>query len=280
MLCRVTIAIGLLATIPLLGCVELEVTDSSGALLPGFSATLESRGDSIWRSLQVESESSDILLGLGVARHGVITVVKEGYHPGIGVAIPMETHDVRDGLWLQPVSVALTLAGDCIVPDSGGGTPTGSFVPGEVLVGLNDFLVGDEQTFLFEQYCLDVGDPVDHQGFSVWIDNIDGDVSALTSDLSAQGLGFLTKLRSHPPFRGQSWLLLNIRSITIPQDELENTVYRTLHAHKGIELLEVVRRPKFKKIFVPIGSELAWIELLEQHPAIEYAELNYIVSSL
>jgi hypothetical protein len=267
----------LVATIPLLGCVELEVTDSNGALLVGFSVTLASRGDSIWRSQQFESEGSDILLGLGVERHGVIVVMKEGYHPGIGIAIPIERDDVRGGLGPQQLSVPLTQADDCIVAGSGGSTPSGSYVPGEVLVGLNDFLVGDEQTFLFEQYCLDVGDPVDHQGFSVWIDNIDGDVSALTSDLYAQELGFLTTLRSHPPFRGQSWLLLNIRSNTIPQDELENTVYRTLNRHKGIELLEVVRKPKSKKIFVPIGRELAWINLLEQHPAIRYAQLNYIL---
>jgi hypothetical protein len=277
---RLAITATFVALAPLLGCVDVEVADSNGTPLDGFSVTLEARGDVPWSSFHGQSRRSNVLLPLGLERTGVVIAQKEGYHPGIGIAAAFDSEDVEAGEVVRGVPISLIEENECLVAGPAGGAPPNPYVPGDVIVGLHDFLVGEEQSLLFEQYCLSVGDPVHHQ-FNVWIDEISGDAEAFFADLNAQGLGFWERIRDYYPRQGTSWQLANVRGLpgaAIPEDQLENIVYETLEAHDGIELLEVYRFSKHRVVSVPVGHEWGWVQLFEQHPAVRYADLNYIMT--
>lgn len=148
------------------------------------------------------------------------------------------------------------------------------YVPGEVVVGFADSL---NYTFINSFVTSLNLTPIDiaaDSSFSVWIQVDSGQVSDHITRLEADSAVAWAQQRGYPfddRDTQKAYIIARFRGTV--SETYAIALIENIH---GLTWKSTLFSPRWAVIAVPIGHEQQWIDILEQYPCVQYAELNYI----
>lgn len=254
--------------------VSLSVTVTGGVPADGFTAQFEERDRGIRTTLMEVPSGSHVAYGVTDPSATLIVLVqKAGYYPGLAVVPPIG--QAQESRALRSFAIQLIEAGEClgVLPGCAHNSGSGQFVPGELIVGVNDWLSNAEIATILAPYCLPFTPSDACDSFAMWVDVTSGNANAVIAKLEASGLVQWAEVRGWPCGQPSGTPVI----VQFTCSASLNAARELIASLDGVRWLETIRPPKWALASVPPGSEGEWACTLSNDPNVEYAEPNFIL---
>ncbi len=249
--------------------VLVSVADDQGVPVESFTLQVDERGRRT-RTMTVDVDGATFVYFVSDPGATLLFFVTHpDYHPGVVLMDPVSPGDAA-GSHLE-VEITLVPSGTCLgVEKTCAGhvlpAPGPGLAPGQVVIGVNDWVYAREFPLLLAPYCLDpvVDDDVD--AFAMWMDLVEGDVEDTIDLLEASAIVQWADVRGYEGDYHGTPILVQFVVGTMVNDAQD-----LVESIPGLLWIETVLAPTWGTVAVNRGTEAAWSCTLEQDPNIEYA---------
>jgi hypothetical protein len=252
--------------------VHLTVNAPDGQPISHFEARFDERGERTSSTIIAATAGATLTYtAKDTAATIVLFVSAADYYTAVRVLPPPA--EPGGGAIVEEVDLRLIAKDQCvaIADDCHGQSADGSFVPGEVVVGMNDWLWPDEVETALAPYCRPVeGLPVG-KSISMWVDAA-GDAQEAVATLQASDLVELAQIRGYDggPVTGTAIIVGFRLGVTV------NDARDLIDGIGGLRWLRIVLSPTAVIASVPEGHEGEWVCELKRAPGVSYASLNFL----